>query len=95
MAGKWIVGQPGGPAGPFWSVVASSGRIIAMQIIDKNLAIRIANIPERDDDTAALIELAEELIGYPSEYFQEKWRFRERLDELRSRLIIKDSTDVN
>jgi len=31
---KWIVGQPGGPAGPFYSVVSSSGRVIAMQVID-------------------------------------------------------------
>jgi hypothetical protein len=33
-----------------------------------------------------LLELAEELIGYPSAYFQEKWQFRERLDDLRARL---------
>lgn len=32
---KWIVGQPGGPAGPFWSIVSSTGRVIAMQIPDE------------------------------------------------------------
>jgi len=33
---KWIIGEPGGPAGPFYSVVSSSGLVIAMQVPDKN-----------------------------------------------------------
>lgn len=30
------------------------------------------------------IELAEETVGYASEYFQEKWRLNERLAELKA-----------
>jgi hypothetical protein len=43
---KWIVGQPGGPAGPFYSVVSERGRVIAMQIIDHGMAKQIAQIPQ-------------------------------------------------
>lgn len=43
---KWIVGEPGGPAGPFWSVVSSSGRVIAMQILDEGMARFIAQLPQ-------------------------------------------------
>jgi len=39
---KWIVGEPGGPAGPFWSVVTSSGRAVALQVITKKDAELIA-----------------------------------------------------
>jgi RNA processing factor Prp31 len=41
---KWIVGEPGGPAGPFWSVVSQSGRVIAMQIIEEKDARLIASL---------------------------------------------------
>lgn len=44
MTEKWIVGEPGGPSGPFWSVVASSGRVIAMQIPDEKDARLIARL---------------------------------------------------
>ena len=43
---KWIVGQPGGPSGPFYSVVSQRGRIIAMQIPDEGMARLIAQLPE-------------------------------------------------
>lgn len=43
---KWIVGQPGGPSGPFYSVVSSGGRVIAMQILDHGMAKQIAQIPQ-------------------------------------------------
>ena len=43
---KWIVGEPGGPSGPFWSVVSSSGRVIAMQIPDEEIARLIASFPD-------------------------------------------------
>ena len=43
---KWAIGEPGGPAGPFYSVVTQQGRIIAMQIPDRNVAEQIAAIPE-------------------------------------------------
>lgn len=43
---KWIVGDKGGPAGPFYSVISQSGRLIAMQILDHGIAKQIAQIPE-------------------------------------------------
>ena len=43
---KWIVGQPGGPSGPFYSVVSQHGQIIAMQIPDEGMARLIAQLPE-------------------------------------------------
>lgn len=44
MTEKWIVGEPGGPSGPFWSVVSSSGLVIAMQIIDEKYARLLAKL---------------------------------------------------
>lgn len=44
--GKWNVGQPGGPNGPFWSVVSDAGEAIAMQIPSEVNAKRIASIPD-------------------------------------------------
>ena len=46
---KWIVGQPGGPAGLFYSVVSQSGRVIAMQIPDEGMARLIAQLPELNE----------------------------------------------
>jgi hypothetical protein len=46
MKEKWIVGQPGGPSGPFYSIVSSTGQVIAMRVITEKLAKRIAQIPE-------------------------------------------------
>lgn len=40
---KYVIGQPGGPAGPFWSVVRSDGRVIAMWIPDEETARRIVD----------------------------------------------------
>ena len=46
---KWIVGSPGGPAGPFYSVVLQTGQVIAMQIPDQGMAKLIAQLPELVD----------------------------------------------
>ena len=35
---KWILSPPGGPAGPFWGIVAQSGRVIALQIVEQQHA---------------------------------------------------------
>jgi len=43
---KWIVGQPGGMNGPFYSVIKPNGNIVAMQIPDREMAELIARIPE-------------------------------------------------
>lgn len=42
----WMVGEKGGMNGPFYSVVSSTGRVIAMQIPDKEIAEMIASIPQ-------------------------------------------------
>lgn len=42
----WVVGEPGGPAGPFYSVVSEHGRVIAMQVPEKATAILICQIPD-------------------------------------------------
>jgi hypothetical protein len=43
---KWNIGQPGGPAGPFYSVVAQNGNVIAMQVTEEKYAQLIAAAPE-------------------------------------------------
>jgi hypothetical protein len=52
----WIVGEPGGPAGPFYSVVTERGRVVAMQIPSQADAILISQIPR-------LVELQAEWSG--------------------------------
>lgn len=51
---------------------------------------RIEDEDESDSGYSAysddMIELAEEMIGYVSSYFVEKWRMLERLDELKIHL---------
>ena len=44
--GPWFVGLPGGPAGPFYSLVNSAGNVIAMQIPRKEDARLIRVTPE-------------------------------------------------
>ena len=46
MSEKWIIGEPGGPAGPFYSVVTQQGGVIAMQILERGSAEQIAAAPE-------------------------------------------------
>ena len=41
---KWNVGLPGGMNGPFYSVVASNGKVIAMQIPELETAELIASL---------------------------------------------------
>lgn len=52
---EWIVGQPGGPSGPFYSIVATSGQVIALQVPDKEVAARIARIPLDDAQDRRLV----------------------------------------
>lgn len=44
MAKEYIIGQPGGPSGPFWSVIGSDGEVVAMQIMSEEYARRIADM---------------------------------------------------
>lgn len=51
---KWLISEPGGPAGPFWGIVTQSGRVIALQIVERQHAeiLRImGNIVSGDNDT--------------------------------------------
>ncbi|HUV64036.1 MAG TPA: hypothetical protein VMW24_09065 [Sedimentisphaerales bacterium] len=50
----WTIGEPGGPSGPFYSVVRQDGRVIAMQITDRKYAEllqRAGQAMEGDFDT--------------------------------------------
>jgi len=76
MAEKWVVGEPGGPAGPFWSVVSSTGRVIAMQIPEKEVAERIAKLPELEAIARVLQERLEPRL-YSSEAEQKELRLSE------------------
>ena len=75
---KWIVGEPGGPSGPFYSVVSESGRVIALQIPDEKIAYLFASFPE-------LLNLLKETIR---DYSKAKYQFEERAYRL-ERLIAE------
>lgn len=55
MIEQWIVVQPGGPSGPFYSVISSTGRVIALQIPDDKVAGRISRMPENDAQDQRLV----------------------------------------
>jgi hypothetical protein len=58
-AGRWNVGEPGGPSGPYFSVVTAAGGIVALQVPDAEIAREIAKLPQY----AALTELAARLVN--------------------------------
>jgi len=41
MTGHWNLGLPGGPAGPFYSIVSDTGFVVALQIPDRETAQQI------------------------------------------------------
>lgn len=43
---RWVIGEPGGPSGPFYSVVTQTGQMVAMQVTDKWFAYLISQIPQ-------------------------------------------------
>ena len=57
MTEKWNIGLPGGPSGPFYSIVSSTGRVIALQIPDREIADRICQLPELETENARLINI--------------------------------------
>lgn len=79
-AEKWIVGQPGGPSGPFYSVVSSSGRVIAMQIPDEKYALLIASFPN-------LLRLLKENIA---DYQRERSALKVTMDKLEALIAEYD-----
>ena len=44
--GPYIVGEPGGPAGPFWSLVNSKGNVVALQIVSESDAHFLSAAPD-------------------------------------------------
>lgn len=72
MNEQWNVGQPGGPSGPFYSVVSSTGRVIAMQIPAEKDALLIASLPN-------LIKLLKENIA---DYQRERAELKVTMDKL-------------
>ena len=56
---KWILRPPGGPAGPFWGIVTQSGKVIALQILERKHAevLRIVgNVAQGDGDAIMEVE---------------------------------------
>ena len=54
---KWTIGLPGGMNGPFYSIVAANGNVIAMRIPSKETAELIAslgNILDYDFETVTI-----------------------------------------
>lgn len=43
---KWNIGQPGGINGPFYSIIAEDGQIIALQVPDEKIAKLLASVPD-------------------------------------------------
>lgn len=37
--GPYIIGEPGGPSGPFYSIVNSQGNVVAMQVLNYDDAL--------------------------------------------------------
>lgn len=71
---KFIIGQPGGPSGPFYSVVAQNGELVAMQIVSKYWAEVIRRSGEAISGDAKFQEQARRRLyaiierDYPNEY---------------------------
>ena len=72
MTEQWNVGQPGGPSGPFYSVVSSTGRVIAMQVPAEKDALIIASLPK-------LTRLLREVIA---DYQRERAELKTTMDRL-------------
>lgn len=57
--GPYIIALPGGPAGPFWSIINQRGITIAMQITSKEDAIAIVKGLELLNSASDLLEACE------------------------------------
>lgn len=57
----YVIGRPGGPAGPFWSIIRASndpklnGNVIAMQILnEKDAKLFVEALRSRDKEASGL-----------------------------------------
>lgn len=64
--GPWLIGQPGGPSGPFYSLVNPQGRVVAMQIPNRDDAECMADASATDMVSAyfAIRVLRDALMAY-------------------------------
>ena len=46
---KWLISEPGGPAGPFWGIVTQSGRVIADETYFINAVMEAILLKSRDE----------------------------------------------
>ena len=70
---KWILGLPGGPAGPFYSIVDQNGMVIVLQAGSKEIAEQIireheAAQPQRALDGARFCPACHALLEEGSVY---------------------------
>ncbi len=78
---KWLISEPGGPAGPFWGIVTESGRVIALQIVERQHAqmlLVLGNLLGGDVETIEKVNryYGDQLVMYRPEESEEK-RFDE------------------
>lgn len=69
--GPYQIGLPGGPAGPFWSLVNAHGNVVAMQITSAENAALLAAAPDLLEACIALLRFNEELcqdVGVSTHY---------------------------
>lgn len=59
---NYNVGEPGGPSGPFWSIVREDGMVFALQIPSEKIARRIAGALESADSGCARCEALEAVL---------------------------------
>ena len=68
--GPYIIGEPGGPSGPFYSLVNPQGRVVAMQILNQEDSLLLAAAP---DLLAAAQKLINNLPDCTLEWARDAW----------------------
>ncbi len=53
---RWTASPPGGPAGPFWSIVTETGRVIAVQVPDGETARMLIGLHEAAHDALQILK---------------------------------------
>lgn len=99
---KWNIGEPGGPNGPFYSIVSETGRIVALQIPDKATAQMIVGLLSEKEDQerryesaiTALYNIHKEMVNYRHDFEGEPtasyWQVLEQAERLLESIEVKD-----